>query len=65
MNSKKSNKVFNKDYLTLNIISYLNAKDLSNISAVNIKFYNYSNKFNSYWQNACMDYFCSNLDEKK
>lgn len=57
MNPKKQHRIMNNEYLMLNMISYLSAKDLVNISQINKKFYLFSNKFNLYWQSACQDYF--------
>ena len=62
MKSKKTHRIINNEYLMLNVISYLTPKDLSNIGQLNSKFYEYSNKFNSYWQSACEDYFCPNYE---
>lgn len=64
MNSKKSSKILNNEFLILNIMSYLNPKDLANMSILNSKFYSFSNKFNSYWQTTCQDYFCSTYEEQ-
>lgn len=57
-NSSKSQKVLGIEYLMLNILSYLKAKDLSNVNQISKRFYYYSNKFNAYWLKSCNDYFC-------
>lgn len=59
---KRQHKLLYSEYLVINILSYLNAKDLSNACQLNKRFNHLANVFSDYWQRACQDYFCSDYE---
>ena len=57
--------IYNNENLINIIFSYLNVKDLANISSVSKGFNRISNEYNKYWREACNEFFCSSYEQNR
>lgn len=60
-----SNLVYNNENLLSIIISYTNVKDQAILSCVSRPLQKVSSFFNSYWREACNDFFCSKYEQHR
>lgn len=58
----KSHKLLNNKNLVINLVSYLNTKDLAQVSQTSSKFHKYTEHFDYLWKQEYQTAFCSNYD---